>query len=42
MKIISDFIKNLGFTFSTRRLKRAIMLVVLFSLIGGRYLVDIL
>lgn len=39
MKIISDFIKNLGFTFSTRRLKRAIMLVVLFSLIGtGVYL----
>lgn len=39
MKIISDFIKNLGFTFSTRRLKRAIMLVVLFLLIGtGVYL----
>ena len=39
MKIISDFIKNLGFTFSVRRLKRAIMLVVLFSLIGiGVYL----
>lgn len=39
MKIISDFIKNLGFTFSVRRLKRAIMLVVLFLLIGiGVYL----
>ena len=39
MKIISDFIKNLGFTFSVRRLKRVIMLVVLFSLIGiGVYL----
>lgn len=39
MKIISDFIKNLGFTFSVRRLKRAIMLVALFLLIGiGVYL----
>ena len=39
MKIISDFIENLGFTFSVRRLKRAIMLVALFLLIGiGVYL----
>ena len=39
MKIISDFIKNLGFTFSIRRLKKAIILVLLFSFIGiGVYL----
>ncbi len=39
MKIISEFIKSLGFTFSFRRLKRAILLVILFSIIGvGVYL----
>ena len=39
MKIISDFIKNLGFTFSIRRLKKAIILILLFSFIGiGVYL----
>lgn len=34
MKRVSDFVKNLGFTFSTRRLRRAILLIVLFSAIG--------
>lgn len=34
MKKVSDFVKNLGFTFSTRRLRRAILLIVLFSAIG--------
>lgn len=39
MKKISEFIKSLGFTFSFRRLKKAILLIVLFSLIGtGVYL----
>lgn len=39
MKIISEFIKSLGFTFSFRRLKKAILLVILFSIIGvGVYL----
>lgn len=34
MKRVSDFVKNLGFTFSTKRLRRAILLIVLFSAIG--------
>ncbi len=39
MRKISDFIKDLGFTFSARRLRRAILLIVLFSFIGcGVYL----
>lgn len=39
MKAISDFIKSLGFTFSFRRLKRAILLIILFTAIGtGVYL----
>lgn len=39
MKRISDFVKSLGFTFSIRRLKKAIILVLLFSFIGiGVYL----
>lgn len=34
MKKISEFIKSLGFTFSFRRLRKAILLILLFSLIG--------
>ncbi len=34
MKKISDYIKSLGFTFSFRRLKKAILLILLFILIG--------
>lgn len=35
MKKISEYIKSLGFTFSFRRLKKAIILVILFILIGA-------
>lgn len=39
MKKVSEFFKNLGFTFSIRRLRKAILLILLFSFIGlGVYL----
>ena len=35
MNKISEYIKSIGFTFSFRRLKRAILLIILFAIIGA-------